>query len=60
MVGKNIWTKMAMNCESCTDTLLRGKELLESEIDALSDFLHSRTVPELRSIASRVDASLQS
>ena len=40
--------------EGCVDTLLCGKELSDRDIQALNDLLNSRTVLELRSIASNV------
>jgi len=44
--------------DGCVDTLLRGKELSDSDIQALNDLLNSRTVRELRSIASNVSVRL--
>ena len=49
---------MVINSEGCTDTSLHGKELLESDIPALSNLLHSQTVQELHSIASNVSVRL--
>jgi len=44
--------------DGCVDTLLCGKELSDSDIQALNDLLKSRTARELWSIASNVSVRL--